>query len=238
MMMILFPAIDLLDGRCVRLQQGQYDKQTIYSESPVQMAKYWENKGAPYLHVVDLDAARTNEMKNKPYIKKIAQTVQIPLQVGGGIRSLERIKMYLDAGVTRVIIGTAAITDPNFLKNAVDRYGDKIVVSIDAKNGYVATEGWKATSGVKAIKLGYQLQNMGVKTIVYTDIAKDGMLQGPNFNELKQINEQTNLKVIASGGITTPKDIKKLKQLNVYGAIVGKALYDGTVTLESLLEVV
>src|SRR5690606_23901077 len=129
------------------------------------------------------------------------------------------------AGVTRVIIGTAAITDPIFLKNAIDRYGDKIVVSIDAKNGYVATEGWEETSDVKAIKLGYQLQKMGVKTIVYTDIAKDGMLQGPNFNELKQINEQTNLQVIASGGVSTPEDIKKLKQLNVYGAIVGKALY-------------
>ncbi|HEY4602426.1 MAG TPA: 1-(5-phosphoribosyl)-5-[(5-phosphoribosylamino)methylideneamino]imidazole-4-carboxamide isomerase [Cerasibacillus sp.] len=236
--MILIPAIDLLDGRCVRLQQGQYNQQTIYSDSPVQMAEYWEEKGAPYLHVVDLDAARTNEVKNKEYIKKIAQSVQIPIQVGGGIRSLERIEMYLKAGVTRVIIGTAAITDPIFLKKAIDYYGDKIVVSIDAKNGYVATEGWEETSDVKAIKLGHRLQKMGVKTIVYTDIAKDGMLQGPNFDELKQITEQTDLQVIASGGVSTPKDIEQLKQLNVYGAIVGKALYDGTVTLESLLEVV
>ncbi len=149
--MILFPAIDILDGKCVRLKQGDYDEQTIYHESPLEMAKIWKNKGAEFLHIVDLDAARTNEVRNKTLIQSIAKQIDIPIQVGGGIRTMERIKTYLSSGVNRVIIGTAAINNPQFLKEAVTTYKEKIAVSLDARNGFIATEGWEKTSTVKAI---------------------------------------------------------------------------------------
>src|SRR5699024_606765 len=236
--MILFPAIDLLDGKCVRLIQGDYSKETIYSDSPVEMAKTWEKKGAKYLHIVDLDAARTNQAVNQSIIERIAKEINIPIQVGGGIRSMERIEAYRAAGVQRVIIGTAAIQDPAFLKEAVDQYGAQIAVSIDARNGYVATDGWEKTSEVAAVDLLHQLEKIGVQTVIYTDIAKDGMLQGPNFTELERINERTPIQIIASGGVSSPDDVTKLQTMNMYGAIIGKALYDGTVTFESLLEVV
>ncbi|HEX6593010.1 MAG TPA: 1-(5-phosphoribosyl)-5-[(5-phosphoribosylamino)methylideneamino]imidazole-4-carboxamide isomerase [Bacillota bacterium] len=236
--MILFPAIDLLNGKCVRLIQGDYDQETVYSDSPVNMAKTWKKKGANYLHIVDLDAARTNEAVNQSIIQSIAKEVKIPIQVGGGIRSMERIESYISAGVKRVIIGTAAIKDPAFLKEAVDQYGEKIAVSIDARNGYVATEGWEKTSEVAATDLLKKLENIGVQTVIYTDIAKDGMLQGPNFEELREMNERSPIQMIASGGVSSPADVVKLQAMNMYGAIIGKALYDGTVSFESLLEVV
>lgn len=235
--MILFPAIDILDGKCVRLKQGDYDEQTIYHESPLEMAKIWKNKGAEFLHIVDLDAARTNEVRNKTLIQSIAKQIDIPIQIGGGIRTMERIKTYLSSGVNRVIIGTAAINNPQFLKEAVTTYKEKIAVSLDARNGFIATEGWEKTSTVKAIDFVKKLEKLGVRTIIYTDIAKDGMLQGPNFKELQEINEKTSMDVIASGGVTSKKDIQALQQMNLYGAIIGKALYDGNLELEAALEV-
>lgn len=234
--MIIFPAIDILKGKCVRLIQGDYDKEIVYGDSPVDMAKQWEAKGAEFIHIVDLDGARSGKSINEQIIIDIAQAVDVPIQVGGGIRSMETVKTYLDSGVNRVIVGTAAIEDEAFLKEAVESYAERIVVSLDAKDGYVATEGWTDTSDVRALDIVKDLEKLGVKTIVYTDIAKDGMLQGPNLEEQEAINEATSIDVIASGGVTTREDVDNLKKLNMYGAIVGKALYDGKITFEELIK--
>ncbi len=234
--MIIFPAIDILDGQCVRLIQGDYNQEKVYSNSPIDMAKKWEAKGAEFIHIVDLDGAKTGDSINKKVIQDIAKTVSIPVQVGGGIRSLDIIATYLENGVDRVIIGTAAINDPDFLKAAVQKYGDKIAVSLDARNGYVATDGWTDTSNVAALDLVKELDKIGVKTIVYTDIAKDGMLQGPNLQEQQTINEATSMDVIASGGVTTKEDVENLQALEMYGTIIGKALYDGKLDFETLVE--
>lgn len=233
--MILFPAIDIRNGKCVRLIQGDYNQEKIYNDSPVEVAKQWQEKQANYLHIVDLDGAKTGESGNIDTIKAIAQQTTIPIQVGGGIRSLQRIDDCLKAGVDRVIVGTAAINDKNFLQRSVRKYGAQIAVSIDARNGYVATDGWTETSSVKATTLVKELEQLGVKTIIYTDILKDGMLKGPNFNELQEIKDATSINLIASGGVTTKEDVNQLKSMNLYGAIIGKALYDGTITFESLL---
>ncbi|MBO1002347.1 1-(5-phosphoribosyl)-5-[(5-phosphoribosylamino)methylideneamino]imidazole-4-carboxamide isomerase [Pseudogracilibacillus auburnensis] len=234
--MIIFPAIDILDGKCVRLIQGDYNQERVYSDSPIAMAKEWEEKGAEYIHIVDLNGAKTGQSINKDIIQEIATTVSIPIQVGGGIRSLETIKEYIEAGVSRVIIGTAAINDQEFLREAVEKFGEKVAVSIDARNGYVATDGWTDTSDVLALDLVKILEEIGVTTIVYTDIAKDGMLQGPNLAEQQTINEATKIDVIASGGVTTKEDVENLEAFNIYGVIIGKALYDGKLEFESLME--
>jgi len=233
---ILFPAIDIKNNKCVRLTQGDYDKETIYSSSPADMAMQWKNKGAAYLHIVDLDGAKTGTAANYDVIHQIANEAAIPIQIGGGIRSIEMAGKYIQAGVSRVIIGTAAINDIDFLKEAVSSYGEKIAVSIDARNGYVATNGWTQTSDVTAVDLVKELETLGVQTIIYTDILKDGMLEGPNFAELQTINKATSVNVIASGGVTTVNDIKKLKEQQLYGAIIGKALYDGTLSFEAAME--
>ncbi|MBP1948518.1 1-(5-phosphoribosyl)-5-[(5-phosphoribosylamino)methylideneamino]imidazole-4-carboxamide isomerase [Virgibacillus litoralis] len=234
--MILFPAIDIRNGKCVRLIQGDYNQEKIYHDSPVEAAKQWQDKQATYLHIVDLDGAKTGESSNIDSIKAIAQQTTIPIQVGGGIRSSHKIKDYLEAGVERVIVGTAAINDKEFLQQSIRDHGDQIAVSIDARNGYVATDGWTETSSVKATDLVKELEQLGVKTIIYTDILKDGMLKGPNFAELQQLKDTTSINLIASGGVSTKQDIDRLKSMNLYGAIIGKALYDGTVTFESLLD--
>lgn len=233
--MIIFPAIDIRGGKCVRLTQGDYAQEKIYSEQPVEVAKEWERKGAAFIHLVDLDGAKSGNSVNDGLIKEIANTVAVPIQVGGGIRSIQTIDNYFQAGVGRVIIGTAAIRNPELLREAVERFGDKIAVSIDARNGFVATDGWTEESSVKALDLVKELETIGVKTIVYTDISKDGMLQGPNFGELQTVNEATTMDVIASGGVTTEKDVQQLQEMNMYGVIIGKALYDGNLDLKTLL---
>jgi len=233
--MILFPAIDIRNGKCVRLVQGDYNKEKIYSDSPTETAKKWIGKGAAFLHIVDLDGARTGNSINRPIIKLIAQQTSVPIQVGGGIRNMNTIEDYVEAGVDRVIIGTAAINDLDFLKEAVERFKDKIAVSVDARNGYVATDGWTDTSTIKALDLVKELEQIGVETIVYTDILKDGMLEGPNFNELQTVNKATNINVIASGGVSSKEDVDRLQAADLYGAIIGKALYDGTLSFESLV---
>jgi phosphoribosylformimino-5-aminoimidazole carboxamide ribotide isomerase len=234
--MILFPAIDIRGGKCVRLIQGDYSQEIIYNDSPTAMAKEWEEQGAAYIHVVDLDGAKTGDSLNKEAIQAIAGSVSIPVQVGGGIRSMEIIEAHIAAGVSRVIIGTAAIQDQQFLRDAVTKYGDKIAVSIDARNGFVATDGWTKTSDVKAVDLLKELETIGVKTVVYTDILKDGMLQGPNFVELEMMDRASSIDIIASGGVSTEEDIVQLRELNLYGAIIGKALYEGKLSLVKLLE--
>lgn len=234
--MILFPAIDIRDGKCVRLIQGNYDKEIIYGDSPTDMALEWEKQGAEFIHIVDLDGAKTGNSSNRKAIQAIAKAVTVPVQVGGGIRSMEMIDAHIESGVSRVIIGTAAITNQVFLKEAVTKYGDKIAVSIDARNGLVATDGWTETSDTKAIDLLKELEKIGVKTVVYTDILKDGMMQGPNFGELSTIDEASSIDIIASGGVSTKEDIAKLRQMNLYGAIIGKALYEGAISLEELMK--
>lgn len=234
--MIIFPAIDVRNGKCVRLRQGDYNQETIYSNSPVKMAKEWEASCAEYLHAVDLDGAKSGESINVKIIQDVAQTLSIPIQVGGGIRSLEVIDKYIQAGVSRVILGTAAITDSAFLQTAVERYTEQIAVSIDARKGFIATDGWTKNSTIEAIPFIQQLETIGVKTIIYTDILKDGMMSGPNFQELEAVQQATTMNIIASGGVTTKENIQQLKSMNLYGAIIGKALYDGSIKLQDILE--
>ena len=236
--MILFPAIDIRGGNCVRLLQGKYEDEVIYHHSPVEMAKEFERQGAEFIHIVDLDGARSGETLNRQVIQDIAAAVRIPVQVGGGIRSLEVVEAYLNGGVNRVIIGTAAIENRTFLREAAALYKGRIAVSIDARNGFVATDGWTETSAVKAVDLLGELQQAGVSTVVYTDILKDGMLQGPNFEELEQINQMADVDIIASGGVSTEEDVRKLADMGLYGAIVGKALYEGKVSINSLQEAI
>ena len=235
--MIIFPAIDMKDGKCVRLEQGLFDKVTVFGEDPVEMAKKWEREGGEFLHLVDLDGAKDGVPKNLEIIKDICKNINIPIQLGGGIRNKETVKILLDAGVTRVIVGTMAINDMELLKELVDEYGEKIVVSIDAKDGLVAVDGWVNVSEVDSVELVRELDKIGVKTIVYTDIAKDGMMEGPNFDIYKTLAENTNIDVIASGGVSTIDNLKKLKKMEMYGAIIGRALYTGDIKLKDALEV-
>ncbi|MCM3053130.1 1-(5-phosphoribosyl)-5-[(5-phosphoribosylamino)methylideneamino]imidazole-4-carboxamide isomerase [Caldifermentibacillus hisashii] len=233
--MILFPAIDIRDGKCVRLIQGDYGKQQTYGD-PVEMAKKWEEAGAEFLHIVDLDGALVGETKNLSAIQLILETIHIPIQLGGGIRSLEKVERLMEMGVSRVILGSAALRDEQFLDEALETYGSAIAVSIDAKNGFVATDGWTKTSEVEALAFAKKLEEKGCQTIVYTDIAKDGMLSGPNFTELEKINRETTMDVIASGGVSSLEDLRKLKAMNMYGAIIGKAIYTGKINLEQALK--
>ncbi|MCT1902784.1 1-(5-phosphoribosyl)-5-[(5-phosphoribosylamino)methylideneamino]imidazole-4-carboxamide isomerase [Oceanobacillus sojae] len=234
--MIIFPAIDVKDGNCVRLKQGDYNQQTTYNNSPVETAKKWQEAGGSFLHMVDLDGAKTGDAKNKAVILETIQALSIPVEVGGGIRSLDTIKEYVEGGAARVILGTSAITDWDMLTEAIRLYGDKIAVSLDARNGYVATDGWTKNSDTKAADLAKKLEAAGLQTIVYTDILKDGMLRGPNLEELKAMQEATNMNIIASGGVSRKEDVANLQALGLYGAIIGKALYDGTIQLEDVVK--
>ncbi len=235
--MIIFPAIDMKDGKCVRLEQGLFDKVTVFGENPVEMAKKWESEGGEFLHLVDLDGAKDGVPKNLEIIKEICKSINIPIQLGGGIRNKETVKILLDAGVSRVIVGTMAINNMELLKELVTEYGEKIVVSIDAKDGLVAVDGWVNVSEVDSIDLVRELETIGVKTIVYTDIAKDGMMEGPNFDIYKTLSESTKIDVIASGGVSSIENVEKLKKMNMYGAIIGRALYTGDIKMKDALEV-
>lgn len=235
--MILFPAIDIKDNKCVRLTQGDFNKVSIYSDDPVEMAKKWEAMGAEYLHVVDLDGAKNEGLNNRKTIEKIAKSINIPIQVGGGIRSEEKIKAMLDAGVDRVIVGTMVIENKELLTELVKVYKGQLAVSIDALKGKVAINGWQKVGKVDSIEICGFLESIGIETLVYTDISKDGMLSGPNFEVYKELSEKTNLDIIASGGVTSLDDIKKLKEMNLYGAIIGKALYDNRLDFRDALEI-
>lgn len=234
--MIIYPAIDLKDQSCVRLTQGAYEKMTVYEKDPVKVAKRWETMGAEILHLVDLDGAKNGNRVNQPVVKEILKNINIPIQLGGGIRDTEGVKTLLDLGVSQVIIGTVALENPAWIKEMIEKYGDRIIVSIDAINGLIATHGWQVVTEVKAIDFVKQLKSYGLSRIVYTDIEKDGMLIGPNFQMYEELAEKVDIEVIASGGVTTLEDIKRLKAMNLYGAIVGKALYDGKLDLEEVLK--
>jgi phosphoribosylformimino-5-aminoimidazole carboxamide ribotide isomerase len=235
--MIVFPAIDIRDGKCVRLIQGRIDQQTIYFQDPVEVAKLWQSQGATYLHVIDLDGAFGQSKKNRKVIADIVRQCTIPIQVGGGVRSLEDAKELLDAGVKRVIVGTVAIKHPKLLNDLLLLYKERVVVSLDCLDGFVQVEGWTDGSSIDAFAFAQTLKKQGVNTIVYTDISKDGMLQGPNFEQLSRI-QMSGLNVIASGGISSLDDVVKVKDMGIYGVIVGKALYENRINLKELMEVV
>ncbi|MEF9918127.1 MAG: 1-(5-phosphoribosyl)-5-[(5-phosphoribosylamino)methylideneamino]imidazole-4-carboxamide isomerase [Eubacterium sp.] len=234
--MIIFPAIDIKNGKCVRLQQGVKDAETIYFENPLEVAKKWEATGAEYLHLVDLDGAFEGKPKNLEIIKEIVNTLNIPVELGGGIRTVEIAEMYINIGVQRIIIGTQAVKDLNFIEKLLSLYDEKVCVSIDAKDGIVCTEGWVESSNLEALELAGSLEKLGLSTLVYTDISKDGMMNGPNFNMLEILNANLNMDIIASGGVAGPDHLDRLKAMNLYGAITGKALYEGTINLSDYLK--
>lgn len=234
--MIIYPAIDIKGGQCVRLMQGRFDEVTSYGNDPVEMAKKWEATGASWLHVVDLDGARSGQSVNRQVIGGIAKALKIPVQTGGGIREMSDIEELLHAGLSRVILGTSAVRHPELVKAAVKEYGKHIVVGIDAKDGYVAIDGWENTSSFTAVDFAKEMQSFGVATIVYTDIATDGMLQGPNLTALKEMREAVGMDIIASGGVGSVLDLKNLKGIGVAGAITGKAIYTGAIDLAQALK--
>ncbi len=230
--MRIYPAIDIIKGQAVRLVQGRYDKETVYDADPVAVAKRWEAAGASFIHVVDLDGALDGVWSNKKTIADIVSAVSIPVQTGGGVRSISDVKERLDIGVSRVILGTVAIKQPELVREAVQLFGpDAVVVGIDAKGGMVAIHGWEEVSKKSALDLCLQVKEMGVKTIVYTDIAKDGMMQGPNTEQTKLLIDETGLDIIASGGVSSYDDLEKVAKINAEGAIIGKALYTNAIDL-------
>lgn len=234
---ITYPAIDLINGKAVRLYQGDYNRLVEYGDG-IEVAGKWQRRGAKYLHIVDLEGAKTGEPKQTQIIKQILATVKIPIQVGGGIRNIDAINHYLEMGVSRIILGTAALENKDLLKKAIDMNREAIAVGLDARNGYVATHGWLKDSQVSAIELGKEMAEYGVRTFIYTDIARDGTLTGPNIQGTKLFAEQTKAKVIASGGISTVSDIEDLRGIEkdgVIGAVVGKALYNGNIKLEDIV---
>lgn len=235
--MILYPAIDLRGGKCVRLLQGDYDQTTVYSDSPVEMAKKWEACGARWLHVVDLDGAR-QEASNRAVICEIAKALSIPVQTGGGIRTMEDVEELFAGGISRVILGTVAVKDPDFVALATKEYGERIAVGIDAKDGYAAVSGWEEVSTWKATEMALSMKKMGVRHIIYTDIATDGMLKGPNLAAMTEMADVFGPGVIASGGVGKTEDLVALTKTGVSGAIVGKAIYTGSVDLkQAILEI-
>ncbi|MEJ9112803.1 1-(5-phosphoribosyl)-5-[(5-phosphoribosylamino)methylideneamino]imidazole-4-carboxamide isomerase [Bacillus paramobilis] len=235
--MEIFPAIDLKEGRCVRLYQGEFSKETVMNEDPVAQAIIFEKSGAKTLHIVDLDGAIAGKSVNLLVIERICKAVRIPVQVGGGIRSLVAVEKLLSVGVDKVILGTVALYDKEFLEEAVRLYKEKIIVGIDAKNGFVATRGWLDVSEISYIDLAKQMENVGVQTIVFTDISKDGTLAGPNVEQLELLQKSVTIRLIASGGVASIQDVKKLNDMNIYGVIIGKALYEKMINLEEVLEV-
>ena len=229
--MKIFPAIDLKNGKCVRLYQGEFTLSEVVGEDPLQTALNFAAQGAEYLHMVDLDGALSGTMKNLNSVNRIIKDLKIPIQLGGGIRSLDSIEMLLQKGLNRVILGTAALNNPSLVKEAVKKFGDKIAIGIDARDGYVAVEGWQTSSKIEYIDFAKQMESIGVENIIFTDISRDGTLTGPNFEATGKINDKVTCNIIASGGMKCIEDIKKLKNMNIYGAIIGKALYSGNISL-------
>ena len=240
--MTIFPAIDLKDGQCVRLVQGRADRKTVYSDQPEAVARKFAQEGAAWLHVVDLDGAFTGSSRNLKSIEKIAQAVDLPFQVGGGLRSRADVKRILELGAARVIIGTKAVSAPEFVQELLEEFGpEKIVLGIDAREGRVAVEGWVSTAELSAEEFGTTMRELGVTTAVFTDISRDGLLAGPNIAATRNMAVKTGLEIIASGGVASLKDLQELKKLEavgVSGVIIGKALYNGSFSLAEALAVV
>jgi len=236
--MIIFPAVDIRNGKCVRLLQGRFEEETVYFADPVAVAQRWESEGAEWLHLVDLDGAISPGMGNRAIVKEIFKTLRIPVQFGGGVRKMSDLQELLEAGAERVILGTAAVEEADFLSKALARFSSKVVVGLDVKGGFIATRGWSQVEKLEGLEFARTLGQRGVQRIVYTDISKDGMLTGPNFEAIRRVAVQSGLKVIASGGISTLQDLSRIKQLEPYGvegAIIGKALYEGRFSLREAL---
>ncbi len=235
--MLIYPAIDLFSGKAVRLFKGDYQQMTVYSEHPEQVATDFKKQGATHIHIVDLEGAKSGDTPNFDTVCKIKQTTGLFCEIGGGIRNMQVIDRYITAGIDRVILGTAAVTDENFVLQAVQKYGDKIAVGIDIKDGFVAIRGWTETSSVDAFDFCEKMQNMGVKTVICTDISKDGAMQGTNHSLYEQLSQKFDVQIIASGGVSSLDDVKKLAERKLYGAIIGKAYYTGAVKLSQAIEV-
>jgi phosphoribosylformimino-5-aminoimidazole carboxamide ribotide isomerase len=236
--MIVIPAIDLKEGKCVRLEQGLMDKDTVFNDNPGAQARAWQDQGAELLHIVDLDGAFAGQPKNRDAIESILNAITIPAQLGGGIRDIATIEAYLSLGLSRVIIGTAAQRNPELVREACTRFPGRIVVGIDAKNGMVAVQGWAELTGITAVDLARKFEGFGVSAIIYTDISRDGMLQGPNLEATKALAEAVSIPVIASGGVSTLKDIENLMMIEssgVSGVITGKAVYTGAIQLNEAI---
>ena len=238
--MEIIPAIDIRGGRCVRLDQGDYDRETVFADDPVEVARRWEKAGAKRLHVVDLDGARDGKPQNEDVIRRVIEVVSVAVQVGGGVRDVAAIERYVKAGADRVVLGTAAVKDQTTLVNAVSLFRGRIIVGVDARDGMVATEGWRETSAVRALDLVQQLSEFGVERIFYTDISRDGMLGGPNFPAIQEVVElaaglPSPMAVIASGGVSAVEHLKRLRLIGVEGAIIGTALYTGALDIAEAL---
>ncbi|HYK73166.1 MAG TPA: 1-(5-phosphoribosyl)-5-[(5-phosphoribosylamino)methylideneamino]imidazole-4-carboxamide isomerase [Pseudoneobacillus sp.] len=239
MSFIIYPAIDMRGGKCVRLLQGDYDKETIYGDSPFEMAKLFAKNGAEWIHMVDLDGAKDGKRVNDQFVIEAAQKLGVKIQIGGGIRTEDDIYHYLKNGVDRVILGSVAVSNPEFATNMIQKYGNNIVIGIDARDGYVATHGWLNKSELKAVEVGKAFADVGAETFIFTDIATDGTLAGPNFEAVEELASETKKSVIASGGISTLADLSGLKELmkkGITGSIVGKALYEERFTLQEALQ--
>ncbi|MCL2421575.1 MAG: 1-(5-phosphoribosyl)-5-[(5-phosphoribosylamino)methylideneamino]imidazole-4-carboxamide isomerase [Defluviitaleaceae bacterium] len=240
--MRIYPAIDIIDGRCVRLVKGDFEQVSVYNEDPAAVAKTWESMGAEYLHIVDLDGARKGTAHNDETVKKILQAVSIPVQIGGGVRTIADIKAKLDMGIARVILGTVAVTDPDLTKEAIAQFGKAVAVGVDASNGKVAITGWTSVSDIDSVTMISQLGEAGVDTVIYTDVAKDGMMSGPNIPMYREVAKLSAASakfpnIIAAGGVTTIEDVKSLADTGIAGAIIGKALYLDAIDLREAIGV-
>ena len=235
--MNIFPAIDLFDKKAVRLYKGDYAQMTVYNENPVSVAKDFEEKGAKYIHVVDLEGAKKGEPAHLDVVKKIAEETQLFIEIGGGIRDMKTVEEYLSVGANRIILGTAAVTDEAFLRAAIEKYGDKIAVGADIADGRIAIKGWVEKSEYTTDAFFEKMQALGVKTVICTDIFKDGAMKGTNRALYKELSEKYTIDIIASGGVSTIEDIQALSKMNIYGAIIGKAYYIGAIDLKQAIEV-
>lgn len=233
--MQIWPAIDLRGGNCVRLMQGDYERETVFGEDPAAMAKHWVSQGADRLHLVDLDGARDGKPSNLASIRAILAAVDVPCQLGGGIRDTETIAQLIELGLSRLVIGTAALKQPDWFRDQARKFPGQLVLGIDARNGFVATDGWLETSSTPAVELARQFEGEPLAAIVYTDIAKDGMLAGPNAEEMQRMQQQVKLPVVASGGVSRVEDVALLAKIPMAGCIIGRSLYEGSLTLEAAL---
>lgn len=231
----IIPAIDIRGGRCVRLYQGDFNKETVFADDPLEMALRWQSIGATRLHIVDLDGAATGDVGNLDVIQRLVSSVVVPIEVGGGIRTMETMQKYIGIGVDRVILGTSAVSRPEIVQEACRRFGQAVVVSIDAKGGFAATHGWQKTTELPVVSFALSMVDLGVRRFVYTDIGRDGTLTEPNFASLFELTDTTKFPVIASGGVSSVLHIKLLKKLGVEGVIIGRALYTGDINLAQAL---
>ena len=235
--MLIFPAIDLYGGKAVRLYKGDYQNMTVYSDDPLSVARDFVSAGATCIHMVDLEGARDGTTPNLDIVRSIAQNTPLFTEIGGGIRTMETVRAYLEAGVDRVILGTAAVTDPDFLKEALAEYGERVAVGVDIKDGRVAIKGWLETAEDDALTFCEKMQALGVRTIISTDISKDGAMMGANHELYRTLSERFDLQIVASGGVSSIEDVKRLRALDLYGAIIGKAYYTGAIDLVEAIEV-